>query len=466
MAEKSIGNEMLDKLSYKKQNVYESASPETVKKIFDYADGYVRFLDNAKTEREAVKTAVRLAEDAGFRSYTLGDKISVGDNLYCNNRGKSVVFIHVGDEDIENEGVRIIASHIDSPRLDIKPIPLYEDSNMCFLKTHYYGGIKKYQWTATPLALHGVIVKADGEIVDVKIGDEPGDPVFYVNDLLPHLSQKQYGETLGNAIPGETLNVLIGGMPYADDEVSEKVKLNTLSLLFEKYGICEEDFMSAELTMVPAFNARDIGFDRALIGAYGHDDKVCSYPALTALLENKNTNKTVIVVFADKEETGSDGVTGMQSDILTDIIAEISAALGKNERVVRAHSKCLSADVTAAYDPNFADVYEKRNSSIISCGAAIAKYTGARGKSSTNDASAELLGYVRKLFRDNGVIFQVSEMGKVDAGGGGTVAKYISLHNIDTIDIGVPVISMHAPFEVVSKADIYSTFEALSVFLK
>ena len=371
----------------------------------------------------------------------------------------------MGNEDIEAEGIRIIAAHIDSPRLDLKQVPMYEDSGMGFLKTHYYGGVKKYQWTAIPLALHGVVVKADGEAVDVVIGEDDNDPVFYINDLLPHLAQRQVTEPLGTAISGESLNILIGGLPYSDDEVSEKIKLTALSIINEKYGITEEDFLSAELSLVPAFKARDIGFDRALIGAYGHDDRVCAYPALTALM-NTATDKTVMVVLADKEETGSDGITGMQSDFLVDVINEIAVSLGKNARVVRSKSKCLSADVSAAYDPNFADVYEKRNSAMLSCGATMNKFTGSRGKSGTSDASAEFVGYVRRLFNENGVIWQVAELGKVDQGGGGTVAKYIANHNIETVDIGVPVISMHAPYEVVSKADVYSTYEAFCAFIK
>ena len=466
MSEKSIGQKMLESLSYSKKNVFEEASAEKNKAIYDYAVGYMSYLDNAKTEREAVVTSIDMLKKQGYTEYKIGDKIAVGDKKYLNQHGKCLIAFKVGTDDIATEGIRILASHIDSPRIDLKQIPMYEDAGMCFLKTHYYGGVKKYQWTAIPLALHGVIVKADGEVVDVKIGDEANDPVFYINDLLPHLGQRQASEPLGSAISGETLNILIGGLPYDDKDVSDKIKLTALSLLNDKYGVTEEDFISAELSLVPAFNARDIGFDRALIGAYGHDDKVCSYPALTALIEGDATTKTVMVVLADKEEIGSVGMTGMQSDILVDVINEISANLGKNGAVVRANSKCLSADVTAAYDPNFADVYEKRNSAMISCGTTMSKYTGARGKSSTNDASAEFVGFIRRLFAENGVIWQTAELGKVDAGGGGTVAMYIANHNIETVDLGVPVLSMHAPYEVVSKADVYSTHEAFLAFVK
>lgn len=466
MSEKSIGKEMLEKLSYKKKNVYEEANAEKIKAIYDYSEGYMEFLDKAKTEREATEVSIELAKKCGYTEYKLGDKLSVGDKKYLNNRGKSLFLFRIGENDIESEGIRILAAHIDSPRIDLKQVPMYEDSGMGFLKTHYYGGIKKYQWTAIPLALHGVMIKNDGTSVNVVIGEDPKDPIFYINDLLPHLAQKQYQETLAKAIPGESLNILIGGLPYNDPDVTDKIKLTALSYLYDNYGVTEEDFLSAELCLVPAYNARNVGFDGALIAAYGHDDRVCAYPALTALLDLNSTERTAMVVLADKEEVGSNGVSGMQSEIFKDLIDEISIAFGKNPRAVRSNSKCLSADVNAAYDPNFADVYEKRNSSMVSCGTVMSKYTGARGKSGTSDASAEFVGFVRKLFDENGVIWQSAELGKVDAGGGGTVAAYIANMNIDTVDLGVPVISMHAPLEVVSKADVYSTYEACLAFIK
>ena len=466
MSEKTIGQKMMEQLSYAKKNVYEEATAEKTEKIYEYANGYAKYLDSAKTEREAVTESIQMLKNAGYTEYKLGDKITIGDKKYFNHHHKALYAFKIANSDIEKEGIRILAAHIDSPRLDLKQIPMYEDSGMAFLKTHYYGGIKKYQWTAIPLALHGVVVKADGESISVVIGEDDNDPVFYINDLLPHLAAKQVNESLGNAISGESLNILIGGLPYADKEVSEKIKLTALSILHDKYGICEEDFLSAELVLVPAFKSRDIGFDRALLGAYGHDDRVCAYPALTALIDNADSDKTTLVVLADKEEIGSCGVTGMQSDILTDIISEISDSLGKNPILVRSNSKCLSADVNAAYDPNFADVYERKNSAMLSCGTTMSKYTGARGKSATSDASAEFVGFVRKLFAENGIIWQTAELGKVDAGGGGTVAQYIANHNIETVDLGVPVISMHAPFEVISKADLYSTYEAFVAFIK
>jgi len=466
MSEKTKGQEMLEKLSYKRKNVFEEASTEQIKAIYDYSVGYMKYLDDAKTEREATDATIALVEAKGYTEYKFGDKISVGDKKYYNNHGKSIIVFKVGNEDIEKNGIRILASHIDSPRIDLKQVPLYEESGMAFLKTHYYGGVKKYQWTAIPLALHGVMVKADGEVVNVKIGEDESDPIFYINDLLPHLAQNQVQQPLATAIAGETLNILVGGLPYADSEVSDKIKLTVLSMLHDKYGVTEEDFLSAELSLVPAFKARDIGFDRALIGAYGHDDRVCSYPAVTALLDSPDTEHTVMVVLADKEEIGSVGMTGMQSDVLVDIIDLIAESLGKNGILIRGNSKCLSADVTACFDPNFPEVYEKRNSAMISCGTCMSKFTGSRGKSSTNDASAEYVAYVRKLFAENGVIWQTAELGKVDQGGGGTVAMYIANHNIETVDLGVPVISMHAPYEVVSKADVYSTYQAFCAFIK
>ena len=457
--------DLLDKLSYKRTNVYEKAGAEEIKNIYDYSVGYMKYLDDAKTEREATDVTISMAKEQGYTEYKIGDKISVGDKKYFNNAGKSVILFSIGTNDIEKDGIRILASHIDSPRIDLKQVPLYEDSGMGFMKTHYYGGVKKYQWTAIPLALHGVIVKSDESVINVSIGEKDDDPVFYINDLLPHLAQRQSQEPLGSAIAGESLNILVGGLPYADEEVSDKIKLTVLSILYEKYGVTEEDFLSAEISLVPAFKAREIGFDRALIGAYGHDDRVCSYPAVTALLNN-TTDRTVMVILADKEEIGSVGMTGMQSAFLVDLMAEISAACGKNPIVVRSKSKCLSADVTACFDPNFADVYEKRNSALLSCGTTMSKYTGSRGKSGTNDATAEFVGYVRKLFAENGVIWQTGELGRIDVGGGGTVAMYIANHNIETVDLGVPVISMHAPYEVVSKADVYSTYEAFCAFVK
>ena len=454
--------ELSEKLLYRKKSVYEKADKKTVDAAFDFAKGYAAFLDAAKTEREAVYTSIKMAEEKGFRPYKMGDALKAGDKYYYNNRDKNLFLFVIGSEPIEN-GIRINAAHIDAPRIDLKQCPLYEDGGMSFFKTHYYGGIRKYQWVAIPLSLHGVIVKADGTRITVNVGEDEGDPVFYINDLLPHLGHETDKKPLGEAIPGEKLNVLVGSRPY-DDAESDAIKLNTMYLLNEKYGITEDDFLSAELCVVPAFKARDIGFDRALLGAYGHDDRVCAYPALTALLQEDAPTHTLMCVLADKEETGSEGNTGMKSALLPDLINQISVALGGDPAVVRANSKCLSADVSCAYDPNFADAFEKRNTPLLSCGVVLTKYTGSRGKSSTNDASAEYVGWLRGVMERAGVVWQAGELGKVDGGGGGTVAKYIAGHNIETVDLGVPVISMHAPFEVISKVDLYEAYLAFIAF--
>lgn len=463
---KTEGQKLEKDLSYKKENFFVVSSDEKIKAAFDYAEDYKKYIDLSKTEREAVKTSIALCKEKGYKEYRFGDELKAGGRYYYNNRGKSLAVFKIGTADVGKDGIRILASHIDSPRLDIKQNPLYEDSSMAFLKTHYYGGIKKYQWTAIPLALHGTVALKNGKTVDVAIGEGENDPVFYVNDLLPHLSREQYAKNLSQAIDGETLNVLVGGLPFKDDDVKDAVKLTVLKHLHDDFGMCESDFLSAELCVVPAFNARDIGFDRALIGAYGHDDRVCSYPALTALLNEKDDEHTVLVVLADKEEIGSEGNTGMQCKVYEDIIDIIAASQNKPSALVRANSVCLSADVTAGYDPNFAGVYEKKNASLVSYGTSICKFTGSGGKGGSNDASAELCGRVRKIFDDNKIVWQTAELGKVDAGGGGTVAKFIAKLNIDTIDIGVPVISMHAPYEVISKGDLYSTYEAFAAFIK
>ncbi|MBQ3483710.1 MAG: aminopeptidase [Clostridia bacterium] len=459
----SNAKEWSEKLFYKKKTVYESASKQALDAAHDYARGYAAFLDAAKTEREAVKEGIRLATAAGFVPYTLGERVQRGGKYYYNNRGKSLILFTVGSEPIEC-GIRIAAAHIDAPRIDLKQCPLYEESGMSFFKTHYYGGIRKYQWVATPLALHGVVAMADGSVIDVSVGEDERDPVFYINDLLPHLGQEQSKKPLGEAIPGEKLNVLVGSRPFDGADETDAIKLNTLALLHEKYGITEADFLSAELCVVPAFKARDIGFDRSLIGAYGHDDRVCAYPALSAILECADSKHTLMCILADKEETGSDGNTGMKSDIFMDLINEIAQSLGGNPAVVRANSKCLSADVSAAYDPNFPDVFEKRNTPLLSCGVVLTKFTGSRGKSGTNDASAEYIGWLRGAMEKEGVVWQAGELGRVDCGGGGTVAKYIAAHNIETVDLGVPVISMHAPFEVIAKVDLYEAYRAFVAF--
>ena len=465
MSEKSKGKIRQEELSYRKKNYFEEADEKERKAIFAYAEGYKAFLDAAKTEREACDNSDAAAKKAGFTEYRFGDPLKAGDKKYFVNRGKSIVVFRIGTKNLEEDGMRLIASHIDAPRVDIKQNPVYEDSGICFLKTHYYGGIKKYQWTAIPLALHGVVVLKNGKKIELRVGERAEDPVFYIDDLLPHLGGDQMSGKAGKIIEGEQLNVVVGGLPYPDEDAGDKIKLSVLDHLNEKYGICEEDFLSAELSAVPAFSARDVGFDRALIGAYGHDDRVCAYPALTAVL-NCESEHTVLAMLVDKEEIGSEGTTGMQCKVYEDLMEEISIAFGANFRKVRANSKCLSSDVTAAYDPNFAGVYEKMNSAMLSCGTCMSKFTGSRGKSGSNDASAEFVGEIRAMFDRGGVVWQTSELGKVDAGGGGTVAKFLANLNIDTVDLGVPVISMHAPYELISKADLYSNYKAFLAFMK
>ncbi len=458
----------MSELAYKRTNVYEVADEKLMREIFDYAEGYKTFLDEGKTEREACAFVVDAAKKQGYKPFEFGMKLKAGDKVYYDNRGKNVYLMKMGKGDIAKDGIRIIASHIDSPRLDLKQVPLYESDNIAFAKTHYYGGIRKYQWAAIPLALHGAVALANGEVVNVKIGEDESDPVFYISDLLPHLAAKQNAKTLGEGIEGEQLNIWLGNIPYvmAENEKDKTVKENILKILFEKYGIKEEDFLCAELSLVPTFKAKDVGFDRALIGAYGHDDRVCSYPAYTALFDESADDKTVMVILADKEEIGSEGNTGMQSRIFLDLIDEIANSFGVSSAAIRAKSMCLSADVNAGYDPNYPEVCEKLNSTYLSHGAGVTKFTGSRGKGGSNDANAEFVGYLRKLFADNGVIWQTGELGKVDVGGGGTVAKYIANMNIDTIDIGVPVISMHSPFELISKADLYENYLAFRAFIK
>ena len=364
------------------------------------------------------------------------------------------------------EGLRINGAHIDSPRLDLKPNPLYEKEDIAFFKTHYYGGIRKYQWGTIPLAMHGVIIKKDGEKVEISIGEDEKDPVFCVTDLLPHLASKQNERPLKDGLKGEELNILVGSLPFQDEEIKEPVKLLALSLLHDKYGITEKDFFRAEIEMVPAVKARDIGFDRSLIGAYGQDDRVCAYTALTAEIDAKKPSYTTVTILADKEEIGSVGNTGLNSDFVLHYIEELAAQADVNVREVLKHSLCLSSDVNAAYDPNFPDVYEGRNSSYINKGCVLTKYTGARGKSGSNDASAETMAKVIAIMDGEGVYWQAGELGAVDAGGGGTIAQFVAHMDVDTVDLGVPILCMHSPFELASKLDVYNTYKAFKAFYK
>lgn len=463
--EKSAAKLLQEKLFMEKKNSGLIMSDEDMKKADEFCEGYKAFLDSSKTEREAVVTTVAMAEKYGYTAFDRTKTYKPGDKVYYNNRGKAIILSVIGKNPVA-EGVNIVAAHIDSPRMDLKQCPLYENTELAFFKTHYYGGIKKYQWTAVPLALHGVIVTSEGKKIEVKIGEDENDPVFVVNDLLPHLADEQYKRPAHQLVKGEELNILIGSRPFKDDEISEKVKLNIMNILFEKYGIVEADFLSAELEAVPAYKAKDIGFDRSLIGAYGQDDRVCAYTALMATLDTKEAPaRTVVTVLTDKEETGSDGNTGLKSNYLRYFIEDLAKIYGEEGRTVLSNSKCLSADVNAAFDPTFPDVLEARNCAYVNKGVVVTKFTGARGKSGTSDANAEYVAEVRNLFDKNNVIWQTGELGKVDLGGGGTVALYVANMNVDTIDVGVPVLSMHAPFETTAKNDIYMTYKAFAAFI-
>ncbi|SHH91107.1 Aspartyl aminopeptidase [Sporobacter termitidis DSM 10068] len=449
-----------DELFYTRKNAYDTISEEEKAQINAYCEDYKGFLDSAKTERESVNKAISLAESAGFVPYERGAQLAPGKKIYKIVHGKALMLAVIGKTPLSG-GVNIAGAHVDSPRLDLKQNPLYEDGELAFFKTHYYGGIKKYQWVTLPLSLHGIAVKKDGTCVDVVIGEAPGDPIFMITDLLPHLDKDQAKKTLGEAFSGENLNILIGSRPTGGEKDTDRVKHTILQILNEKYGIVEEDFLSAELEAVPAAGARDIGFDRTMIGAYGQDDRSCAYAALRALLDIGTPEKTAVCVLADKEEVGSDGVSGMQSAVFENFMEDLCDTQNVKLRHCFENSFCLSADVCNAFDPNFPDVSEKRNAAKFNYGMGILKYTGARGKSGSSDASAEIVARLRKLFGDKGVVWQMSELGKVDQGGGGTIAKYMANRNIDTIDAGVPVLSMHAPYEVTSKLDCYMTYKGI-----
>lgn len=458
-------NEWKEKLYLQKKNGGLVLSEEELQKADAFCEEYKNFLNSSKTEREAVHYAVARAEKLGFTPFDAGKAYKAGDKVYLNNRGKALILAVMGKKDLR-EGVHILAAHTDSPRLDLKQVPVYENDEMGYLKTHYYGGIKKYQWVTIPLALHGVLVKNDGSVVTVRIGEDEGDPVFCITDLLPHLAADQMKRPAGELIRGEELNVVIGSRPFRDDDASERVKLNLLKLLFEKYGVTEADFLSAELELVPAFKASDVGLDRSFVGSYGQDDRVCAYTEMEAVFDCGVPDTTVMCIFADKEEIGSVGCTGMKSAFLRHFIEDLAAPYGIAGRTVLQHSQCLSADVSAAFDPTFPEVCERKNNAFVNYGVSICKYTGARGKSGSSDASAEFMGWVRKILDEGNVLWQTSELGKVDQGGGGTVAAYIAELDVDTIDVGVPVLSMHAPYEMTAKIDVYSAYRAFVVFCK
>ena len=440
-------------------------APDQTKEAAEYCEGYKAFLNKAKTEREFVAEAVRILSENGYQEYEIGKKYETGDKVYYVNRKKALIMTTFGCRPLE-EGIRLNIAHIDSPRLDLKPNPLYEKTDLAFLKTHYYGGIRKYQWATIPLAMHGVVITKDGEAVNICIGEDEGDPVFCVTDLLPHLAADQNERKLKDGIKGEELNVLIGSLPYAGEEIEAPVKLLLLKLLNEKYGMTEKDFTRAEIEMVPAVKATDVGLDRSLVGAYGQDDKVCAYTAMTAEMATEKPEYTTVTVLADKEEIGSVGNTGLDSDFSLHYIEYLADAAGADVKTVLRNSVCLSSDVNAAYDPTFASVYEERNSCYVNKGCVLTKYTGARGKSGSNDASAETMAKVIDIMDREGVYWQIGELGAVDVGGGGTVACYVAKMDVDVVDLGVPILAMHAPFELASKLDIYNTYKAFKAFYK
>lgn len=469
MADRTEGEILKEKLFNKKENGWKTKNEEEKNTIFEYAKGYIDFMNRSKTEREIISSSKKITESNGFKKIDEYETLKAGDKVYYINRDKSMYLAVIGKRNIE-EGVNIIGAHADSPRLDLKPNPLYEDSEFAYFKTHYYGGIKKYQWTTIPLAIHGVIVKANGEKIQINIGENEEDPIFTITDLLPHLAQDQMEKKLKEGIAGEDLNLLIGNIPY-DTQTTEAVKLNILNILNQKYGITETDLLSSEIELVPAMRCRSMGFDSSMVAGYGQDDKVCVYTELTALVDLEEIpEKTAVCIIADKEEIGSMGNTGMESHVFDTFLSEILNKLGVNRpnllEKVFCNSKMLSADVDAALDPIYAQVSERNNASYLSRGIALNKYTGARGKSGASDANAEFVAEIRNIFETNDVRYQMGELGKVDVGGGGTIAYILANKGIDVIDCGVPVLSMHAPYEVTSKLDIYEAYRGYKAFYK
>ena len=458
------GKELQEELTWKFPHIAKEA-PEQVEEAAAFCEGYKAFLDEGKTERECVKKAVELLKAAGYAEFDTQGSYQPGDKVYYVNRNKAIIATTFGERSVK-EGIRMNGAHIDSPRLDLKPSPVYEKDDMALFKTHYYGGIRKYQWATIPLAMHGVIIKKNGETVELNLGEKPGDPVFCITDLLPHLSAEQNERKLKDGIKGEELNIVIGSIPYTDDEVKEPVKLMALKLMNEQFGITEKDFLRAEVEFVPAHKASDVGFDRSMVGAYGQDDRICAYTALMAEIDTKNPTYTTMTILTDKEEIGSEGNTGLNSNYVGDYITYLAELEGVNPKEVFRNTICLSSDVNAAYDPTFASVYDPLNSSYVNKGCVLTKYTGARGKSGSNDASAELMAKVIGIMEKEGVYWQIGELGAVDVGGGGTIAKFVASMNIDVVDLGVPILSMHAPFELASKLDVLNTYRAFKAFYK
>ena len=457
-------------LEYEKKNGFGEISDKEKDEVFAFCEDYRKFISKAKTEREVSDEAYRILEENGFAPLGSKTSLQAGDRVYTVNRGKGIVAAVIGRESIAN-GVNLVGAHIDSPRLDLKPRPLYEDNGVAFFKTHYYGGIKKYQWTTIPLAIHGVAALQDGTQIKISIGEDENDPVFVISDLLPHLATEQMQKKLNDAISGESLNLILGNIKLGDNDDKRGVKMNILKILNEKYDITEEDLISSEIEVVPAFQARDLGLDRSMIAGYGQDDRVCAYAALRAVLDVKTPDKTAICLLVDKEEIGSMGNTGMQSRNYEDVLAQLISLTEKeySDLLVRralSNSVCLSADVGAALDPNYPEVTEKRNTAILNGGVLVTKYTGSRGKGGASDARAELMAKVRRIFNENGVIWQVGELGKVDLGGGGTIAQFVANLNMDVVDVGVPLLSMHSPYEVAGKLDIFMSYKGYREFFK
>ena len=462
-----MSEELKNKLFNKKENGWKDLNNEEKNKIFEFSSNYMNFLNISKTEREFVKNARKLADENGYKDIMEFDSLKPGDKIYFINREKSMYLAVIGTEPIEN-GLHIIGSHVDSPRLDLKPNPLCEDTELAYFKTHYYGGIKKYQWTTIPLAIHGRIVKPNGEKIDICIGEDANDPIFTITDLLPHLAQDQMQKKLKDGIDGEDLKLLVGSIPYGNENGTDLVKLNILNILNEKYGITEADLSSSEIELVPEFKARSLGFDSGLVAAYGQDDKVCAYTSLMAMMELDNVKNTAVCILSDKEEIGSMGNTGMESHMFDFFVSEILNKLSVNkpnllDRVF-CFSKMLSSDVDAGYDPIYASVSDRENAGFLGKGISLNKYTGARGKSGASDANAEYVAWIRNLLEKNDIKYQIAELGKVDIGGGGTIAYIIANKGADVIDLGVPVLSMHAPYEVTSKYDVYSAYRTYKAF--
>ena len=455
---KQLSKELLN--SYKHVFIEDGSAFE---KADEFSVAYKEFLDKSKTERECVKYAVELLSANGYEEFDASKTYKAGDKIYKVNRDKAIMAATIGSKSIE-EGIRINAAHIDSPKLDLKPNPLYEKSELAFFKTHYYGGIRKYQWATIPLSMHGVIIRKDGTKIEVNVGEDEKDPVFMISDLLPHLSAKQNERKLAEGIQAEELNIIIASLPFGDEDTKEAVKLHALKLLNEKYGIVERDFARAELEFVPAHKARDLGFDRSLMAAYGHDDRICAYPALIAEIEAKSPAYTTLTVLADKEEIGSTGNTGLHSNFMYDFICYLAANSNADVKKVCENSACLSSDVNAAYDPTFSSVFDENNACYLNRGCVLTKYTGVRGKVAASDASAEFMAKVIDIMEKAGVYWQIGAFGKVDEGGGGTVAQYVAMLNIDVVDLGVPVLAMHAPCEIASKLDLYEAYKAFKAF--